>query len=292
MHLILLSSCLLSASYPARFFHSRLFNTDLLAHFGFFSLFPPCSACYCWYCCCCCCRCLRRRRPRRLILLEHNFNFCYVANTTERTHILFLFSFFSFAVPHTASTLFYLFDLVANPSIRSMSRPPVLDSIGHLALSTSSRILEVFSTDQHLCGHFLNTSTLPRTHLIRLDSRSYLHAGANWVYPPRRRFSFFVTAADTTCLGLLVSYIQHVPTACFVTSSTASSPTPPPNNTRLCHTSDSYQFCSLALGSFSLSLTSTDSTRTVLHTGFALCTTTPPVVSTARDVVIRANGYD
>lgn len=177
VHLILLSSCLLSASYPARFFHSRLFNTDLLAHFGFFSLFPPCSACYCWYCCCCCCRCLRRRRrPRRLILLEHNFNFCYVANTTERTHILFLFSFFSFAVPHTASTLFYLFDLVANPSIGSMSRPPVLDSIGHLALSTSSRILEVFSTDQHLCGHFLNTHTSQNT----LDPTGFAILSPRW----------------------------------------------------------------------------------------------------------------
>lgn len=208
-------------AYPARFFHSRLFNTDLLAHFGFFSLFPPCSACYCWYCCCCCCRCLRRRRrPRRLILLEHNFNFCYVANTTEHSHTFPFFLLRSFAVPHTASTLYYLFDLLANPSIGSMSRPPVLDSMGHWH-STSGRILDVFSTDRHLCGHFLNT--LPRTHLIRLDSRSYLHAGANWVYPPRRCFSFFVTAADTTCLGLLVSYIQHVPTACFVASSTVSS---------------------------------------------------------------------
>lgn len=92
-------------AYPARFFHSRLFNTDLLAHFGFFSLFPPCSACYCWYCCCCCCRCLRRRRrPRRLILLEHNFNFCYVANTT---HILFLFSFFARLLCRTLLLLYF-----------------------------------------------------------------------------------------------------------------------------------------------------------------------------------------
>lgn len=79
------------------------------------------------------------------------------------THILFLFFLLlSFAVPHTASTLFYLFDLLANPSIGSTSRPPVLDSMGHWH-STSSRILDVFSTDRHLCGHFLTTHFPERT---------------------------------------------------------------------------------------------------------------------------------
>lgn len=88
VHLILLSSCLalLSVSYPrARFFHSR--SLIFLPTLASFPSSTVCSACYCWYCC--------RRRPRRLILLEHNFNFCYVANTTEHSNT-HTFPFFRF----------------------------------------------------------------------------------------------------------------------------------------------------------------------------------------------------
>lgn len=128
-----LSSCLLSASYPARFstlVYSTLIFLPTLASF-------PSS-------------------HRALLVIVGTAAAVAVAfvvvvvpvdlfflNTIlisamlpipPSTHILFLFSFFSFAVPHTASTLFYLFDLLANPSIGSMSRPPVLGSLGHLAL--------------------------------------------------------------------------------------------------------------------------------------------------------------
>lgn len=92
VHLILLSSCLLRTLLLHVF--STLVYSTLIFLPSSWLLFPlptVCSACYCWYCCCCRCLRRRRRRPRRLILLEHNFNFCYVANTTElSTHILFL----------------------------------------------------------------------------------------------------------------------------------------------------------------------------------------------------------
>uniref|UniRef100_A0A8D8KUP6 (northern house mosquito) hypothetical protein n=1 Tax=Culex pipiens TaxID=7175 RepID=A0A8D8KUP6_CULPI len=60
-------------------------------------------------------------RPRRLILLEHNFNFCYVANTLpriERSHTHF-FSFFClplvcFAALTPLFPSLYLFDLLAS----------------------------------------------------------------------------------------------------------------------------------------------------------------------------------
>lgn len=89
VHLILLSSCLLR-TLLLHVFSTLVYSTLIFLPSSWLLFLLPtvCSACYCWYCCCC--RCLRRR-PRRLILLEHNFNFCYVANTTElSTHILFL----------------------------------------------------------------------------------------------------------------------------------------------------------------------------------------------------------
>lgn len=137
----------------------------------------------------------------------------------------------------------------------------------------------------------LPDNTLPRTHLIRLDSRSYLHAGANWVYPPRRCFSFFVTAADTTCLGLLVSYIQHVPTACLLRRFfyrffllLLLLLTTPDCVTHLILTNS---VLSLSVPSLSLALP-----PILPYYTLALHSTTTPPVSTARDVVIRANGYD
>lgn len=94
-----------------------------------------------------------------------------------------------------------------------------------MAHSTSRRrILDVFSADQHLYT-LPGTLNFPKhTHTLDFAIQSS-RTGANWVYPPRRRS--FVTAADTTCLGLLVSSF-HVPTACLATC-TVSPPLPPPN---------------------------------------------------------------
>lgn len=99
-----------------------------------------------------------------------------------------------------------------------------------MAHSTSRRrILDVFSADQHLYT-LPGTLNFPKhTHTLDFAIQSS-RTGANWVYPPRRRS--FVTAADTTCLGLLVSSL-HVPTACLATCTV--SPPPPPSNQIVSH---------------------------------------------------------
>lgn len=126
VHLILLSSCLLR-TLLLHVFSTLVYSTLIFLPSSWLLFLLPtvCSACYCWYCCCCRCLRRRRRRPRRLILLEHNFNFCYVANTTAMSHT-FPFASLVFAVPHTASCFTSLISSPyrVNPSIGSMSRPP------------------------------------------------------------------------------------------------------------------------------------------------------------------------
>lgn len=77
-------------------------------------------------------------RPRRLILLEHNFNFCYVANTLpriERSHTHFFFpsfAFLSFALPHSHRSSLFSTSLICllqraprTPSYRQQAREPI-----------------------------------------------------------------------------------------------------------------------------------------------------------------------